>query len=135
MPDRNLILRAPAPTLRAACFAAAVLACLGPALIPAEARGGQTGREFLELCSARGAWTDGYCTGDVAGAGELIDGLLLEKDLKAALDGKAFCLPDGLRKDQVRDLVLDYLRERPEIQDSHIASITWATLIDAFPCG
>ncbi len=116
-------------------IAAALLTCLCMTLFPIDARSGQTGREFLELCSNSESWTEGYCTGYVAGAGELIDGLLLEKDLNAALDGKAFCLPNGLQKGEVRDLVLDYLRKRPEIQDKQITSITWAALIEAFPCG
>ena len=120
---------------KARWIAAALLTCLCLALIPVDARGGQTGREFLAICSESESWTEGYCTGYVAGAGELIDGLLLEKDLKAALDGRTFCLPDGLRKGEVRDLVLDYLRKRPEIQDKQITSITWAALIEAFPCG
>ena len=135
MSGGRLILRPSISFPGALCLAAALLACLGAALISVEVRAGQTGREFLELCSDGGAWTEGYCTGYVAGAGELVDGLLLEEDLKSALDGKAFCPPDGLRKGQVRDLVLAYLRERPEIRDKHIASITWAALIDAFPCG
>lgn len=103
-------------------------------LIPGAALGGQTGREFLALCSDADAWTQGYCTGYIAGSGELIDGLLLEEDLKDALEGRVFCLPAGLQKGEVRDLVLDYLRARPEVQDKHITSITWAALIQAFPC-
>ena len=68
------------------------------------------------------------------GAGDLIDGFLLEEDLKPFFDGKAFCLPDDLKREEVRDLVLAFLRKRPDVQDKHIASITWAALIEAFPC-
>lgn len=135
MSDRGPTLPAQKLSLKAAGTAAALVSCLCLALIPVDARGGQTGRDFLELCSGSESWTEGYCTGYVTGAGELIDGLLLEKDLKTTLDGKAFCLPDDLRKGQVRNLVLDYLRAHPEVRDKQMTSITWAALIETFPCG
>lgn len=94
----------------------------------------QTGRAFLELCSGSEAWSDGYCTGYIVGVGDLIDGLLLEEDLKGPLDGKAFCLTEELNRAEVRDLVLAFLRKRPDVQDKHMTSITWAALIEAFPC-
>ena len=96
---------------------------------------GQTGRSFLELCSGGEPWSDGYCAGYIVGVGDLIDGLLLEEDLKGPLDGKAFCLTEQLNRAEVRDLVLAFLRKRPDVQDKHMTSITWAALIEAFPCG
>ena len=68
------------------------------------------------------------------GAGDLIDGLMLEKDLQPHFDGKAFCLPENLKRGEVRDLVLAYLRRRPDIQEKQMVSITWAALIESFPC-
>ena len=110
---------------------------LGLALLFAasSAPAGQTGRRFLELCSGGEAWSDGYCTGYIVGVGDLIDGLLLEEDLKGPLDGKSFCLTEQLSRAEVRDLVLAFLRKRPDVQDKHMTSITWAALIEAFPCG
>ena len=134
MSERTTTPHAEKPSPIAAWAATSLLAFLCLLLISADARGGQTGQEFLELCNGGGTWAEGYCTGYVTGAGELIDGLLLEEDLKAALDGKAFCLPGDLRKGQVRDLVLDYLRAHPEVRDKQITTVTWAALIDAFPC-
>ncbi|MDJ0942285.1 MAG: Rap1a/Tai family immunity protein [Kiloniellales bacterium] len=134
MSERETTLRAREVPLKAAWPAALLAAGLCLAMLPADARGGQTGRDFLELCSGPESWTEGYCTGYVTGAGELIDGLLLEEDLKSALASRAFCLPNGLRKGQVRDLVLDYLRAHPEVRDKQMTSITWAALIEAFPC-
>ena len=135
MPDKDTTLHAQIRQSKAAWAAAVLVLSFCLAIFPAKVWGGQTGRDFLELCSGSESWTEGYCTGYVTGAGELIDGLLLEEDLKSALDGKAFCLPEGLRKGQVRDLVLDYLRAHPEIRHKQMTSITWAALIDAFPCG
>ncbi len=133
--DQGTTLPAQKRPRKAIGSAAVLLSCLCLALLPGDVRGGQTGRDFLELCSGSESWTEGYCTGYVTGAGELIDGLLLEKDLKAALGDKAFCLPADLQKGQVRNLVLDYLRAHPEVRDKQMTSITWAALIETFPCG
>lgn len=135
MSERPTPLHTRSRPLNALSAAATVATCLSLAMVPDNAGGGQTGQDFLELCTGNEAWTEGYCTGYITGAGELIDGLLLEEDLKSALDGKAFCLPEDLRKGKVRELVLDYLRAHPEIRDKEMSSITWAALIDAFPCG
>ena len=95
---------------------------------------GQSGREFLALCDQGDTWSEGYCVGYVAGAGEMLDGLLLEDGVRAAFDGKVFCLPDEVTKGMVRDRVLAFLRAHPDISDRQMTSITWAALIEIYPC-
>jgi hypothetical protein len=34
----------------------------------------------------------------------------------------------------VRDRVLEFLREHPDITDLEMTSITWAALIEIYPC-
>lgn len=97
-------------------------------------RAGQSGREFLELCDQGDSWSEGYCVGYVAGAGEMLDGLLLEDAIRAAFDGKVFCLPGDVTKGMVRDRVLNFLRAHPDIADRQMTSITWAALIESYPC-
>jgi len=103
-------------------------------LIASPAWAGQSGKEFLDLCDQTDAWSDGYCIGYVAGAGEMLDGLLLEDSVRATFDGKVFCLPDDVTKGRVRDRVLGFLREHPDIFDLEMTSITWAALIENYPC-
>jgi len=103
-------------------------------LFAGSAWAGDTGSEFLKLCDEDDPWHDGYCVGYITGAGELLDGLLLEDEVRAAFEGKVFCLPDGVTKGTVRDRVLDYLRDRPDIGDRQMTSITWAALIEIYPC-
>ena len=95
---------------------------------------GESGREFLELCGQDDTWSEGYCVGYIAGAGEMLDGLLLEDGVRAAFDGKIFCLPDDVTKGAVHDRVLAFLRDHPEIADLEMTSITWAALIEIYPC-
>lgn len=126
--------KAGGPSSRGWFLAGWVLAGALLSIVASGASAGQTGREFLELCGGGDPWTEGYCTGYITGAGELIDGLLIEEDAKLLFDGKAFCLPDDLNRGDVRDLVLAFLRKRPDVHEKQMTSITWAALIDAFPC-
>lgn len=115
-------------TMRSLVALIAVLVVTGPAWA------GQSGREFLELCDQGDSWSEGYCVGYVVGVGEMLDGLLLEDGVRAAFDGKIFCLPDDVTKGAVRDRVLDFLREHPDVSDHQMTSITWAALIETYPC-
>ena len=111
-----------------------VLAAIVLLLAAGSAGAGQSGREFLELCDRGDPWSEGYCVGYVAGAGEMLDGLLLEDSIRAAFDGKVFCLPGDVTKGMVRDQVLGFLRAHPDITDRQMTSITWAALIETYPC-
>jgi len=111
-----------------------ILALLVSLLIACPAWAGQSGKEFLDLCNQADAWSDGYCVGYIAGAGEMLDGLLLEDGVRETFDGKVFCLPDDVTKGTVRDHVLGFLRERSDISDLEMTSITWAALIEIYPC-
>ena len=114
--------------MRSLLMVLALLLATGPAWA------GQSGREFLELCDQGDSWSEGYCVGYVAGVGEMLDGLLLEDGVRAAFDGKIFCLPGNVTKGAVRDRVLAFLREHPEISDHEMTSITWGALIEIYPC-
>ena len=111
-----------------------ILAFVALLFVTGPAWAGQTGREFLELCDQGDSWSEGYCVGYVAGAGEMLDGLLLEDSVRAAFDGKVFCLPVDVTKGMVRDRVLGFLRAHPDVTDRQMTSITWAALIEIYPC-
>ena len=65
-------------------------------------------------------WISDYCVGYIAGAGEMLDGLLLEDGVRAAFDGKIFCLPDDVTKGAAHDRVLAFLRDHPNPTDQEI---------------
>jgi len=103
-------------------------------LVSGGARAGQSGAEFLALCDQADAWSDGYCAGYIAGAGEMLDGLLLDDRARAAFGDRIFCLPADVTKGEVRDRVVGFLREHPDVGASEMTSITWAVLIETYPC-
>jgi hypothetical protein len=134
MTRRNCSRTPPARRWAETLFSCCALALLPWLLASSGARAGQSGAEFLALCDQADAWSDGYCAGYVAGAGEMLDGLLLDDEVRAAFDGRIFCLPKDVTKGEVRDRVVGFLREHPDVAGSEMTSITWAVLIEAYPC-
>lgn len=68
----------------------------------------------------------GACAGYVIG---VHDGISLAKE-----PGSWFCVPDGVKSDQIRDVVTAFLRGHPKWR--HVAAsqlVLWA-LVDAWPC-
>ncbi len=51
-----------------------------------------------------------------------------------ALDQDAFCLPGGLRRERLKDVVLEHLRAHPDAGDRRASQLTIAALQAAFPC-
>jgi hypothetical protein len=51
-----------------------------------------------------------------------------------ALDGTAFCLPDGVRSRQVRDIVTLWLQGHPETRHYEAQSLVITALKEKFPC-
>lgn len=134
MTRRNRSRTHPARRWAETLFVGCALALLLGLVASGGARAGQSGAEFLALCDQDDDWSDGYCTGYIAGAGEMLDGLLLDEKVRAAFDGRIFCLPADVTKGEVRDRVVGFLREHPDVVDSEMTSITWAVLIEAYPC-
>lgn len=51
-----------------------------------------------------------------------------------ALDKEAFCLPAGLTRTRLKDVVLQHLSEHPDPGDRRASHLTIAALEAAFPC-
>jgi len=51
-----------------------------------------------------------------------------------ALDEEAFCLPRGLTRTRLKDVVLQHLREHPDAGDRRGSRLIVDALQAAFPC-
>jgi hypothetical protein len=51
-----------------------------------------------------------------------------------ALDKDAFCLPVGLTRERLKDVVLKHLREQPDLEDLRASGLTIAALRAEYPC-
>ena len=78
------------------------------------------GNQMWEMCQSRAV---GFCNGYVIGT---LDALVTQ--------GLTTCTPDGLTAEQLRDLVVRWLRDHPEKRHLSGTWIVANTLRENFPC-
>lgn len=106
------------------------LCAISPFCGPVTAAAFTTGNELLRDCEPTNALSLhclGYINGFRLGFGFVMN--------RWQIEPKEMCIPDGVTNGQIRDVVLQYIRENP--QTSHESSqflILWS-LSKAFPCG
>jgi Rap1a immunity proteins len=87
-----------------------------------------SGMQMLRACEAQDALLSGICQGWMTG---LSTGLSLRPWLDQNLPA---CLPPGLTGDQVRLIVIKFLKEHPEQLHYPASLIAGNALHSAFPC-
>jgi hypothetical protein len=89
-----------------------------------------SGNQLYNLCSAPGATTnDAYCQGFIIGA---IDGARMVEI--TAGKKSIICLPDNNTQQQIKDVVVNYLRAHSEDRHYSGASLVYAALYEKFSC-
>ena len=81
-----------------------------------------TGNMLYETCGAHDIGNEKYCLAYAVGATDAF-----------AWDGKV-CPPRQVTEQQVRDIVVGYLRDHPELRHYSAPSIASRALEEAFPC-
>jgi hypothetical protein len=71
----------------------------------------------------------GACTGYIAGVSDTVD-LFQETDITK----HAICMSGGVSAEQMRDVVIKYLRDHPETRDKAAQFLEVRALMEAFPC-
>jgi hypothetical protein len=82
------------------------------------------GNELLERCSSEQSFGSGYCAGYAAAIA----------DAARVISGDQVCIPATATLAQVRDVVIQYLREHPEERHYAAGSLVLRSLLVAFPC-
>jgi hypothetical protein len=102
-------------------FAPALLIALGVAS-PSYASGlSERGNSLLELCQEReGSYRQGVCTGYILGAADAVR--------------EATCMPAGVTKGQLRDVVVGYLTAHPEERHMPGDYLVHVAIANAFKC-
>ncbi len=87
-----------------------------------------TGNDLLRFCNSHEAFETNICTGYIEG---LRDGLMFAT---VSLKSKPFfAVPDKVSSDQLRDVVVKYLRDNPETRHKPAGMLTIFALKEAFP--
>ncbi len=98
--------------------------------VPADAAMTGTGNELLETCKNESSmFSSGACLGFVQGVTE---GLLLQAG--TFKQKPLVCLPEGVTFGQMRDVVVKYLSEHPELRHYTGAQLTVLALANAWKC-
>jgi hypothetical protein len=87
-----------------------------------------TGNELYTVCTSDTAGDQGYCMGYISG-GYDADALL-----QAAGGKRMICPPEGVTRDQARDVVVKDLRDHPESRQQPGGLKVLSALSRAFPC-
>ena len=95
---------------------------------PAIASGFQTGSNLLILCTSKMAVDEVLCLGYLSGA------------IDAYTDGNQksykynICLPAGITRQRLKDVVVEYLRQNPKMSDYDAAPSIYIASAIEFPC-
>lgn len=105
------------------------LLCL--ALLPLAAHAGfDSGNRLYEDCRSENYFNRGYCGGYVIGIVDTIEAMQESRLLPA----DALCIPEGVTKGQLADVVTRYLADHPAQRHDEAGNLVPEALKRAFPC-
>lgn len=90
--------------------------------LAATAHATDSGNDLFAKCADTNSFYNGYCLGYVVAAVDAWDADI------------GICLPDGVTKGQIKDVVIKYLVDHPDRRHYVAASNVNAALWTAFPC-
>jgi hypothetical protein len=99
------------------------------ATLPAHA-GFDTGNRLFEDCSAENYFNRGYCGGYVTGIVDMLEAL----SARGVIPKNTLCIPEGVTKGQLADVVKKYLGEHPERRHLDAGGLVPEALTASFPC-
>jgi hypothetical protein len=104
------------------------LAAVVVATLPAHAAGGTflDGNELLPLCQSAKPGDYTQCVGFVEAVADVLD--------TGEINGWRACIPARASADQVKDVAVRFIRERPELQHNRAIDLVAKALSEAFPC-
>lgn len=95
-----------------------------------------TGNELFDMCSGDSIEQEAMCAAYLQG---VIDSQFAAYFLRSTNpdvypEMRYFCVPEKATTEQVRDVVLNQLRDTPEIRHGHAGMLVTLALAKAFPC-
>ena len=93
--------------------------------------GFDSGNRLFEDCAAENYFNRGYCGGYIVGIVDTIEAL----QARGKLPATALCVPDGVTKGQLADVVRKYLEENPQRRHADAGRLVPEALNAAFGCG
>ncbi len=94
----------------------------------ADVRSFTTGTDLLEDCQGGDVGKRFACTGYIAGVADVLDA-------NRSVDGLPACVPMEVELGKVKDTVVLYLKQHPEVRNTSAASLVVVAINDAWHCG
>lgn len=95
---------------------------------PAASQSFWNGNELLEICTSK---SDDYCGGYIVG---VFDSALPVIEEGNSVHGFQFCAPLEVQQGQVRDIVVQWLRNNPGKRHYPAPAVVMLALSDTYPC-
>jgi len=86
----------------------------------------KTGYGLHNECNNESSKAQSYCLGFVTGVAEVLD--------SNAVNGYSACVPNKVNQGEVRDIVVKFLEDHPELRHYEAHVLIARALSEAFPC-
>ena len=90
----------------------------------------ETGASLLSYCDSKPGFEQGVCSGFIVSVSDTHNTLANWRDLP-----KAFCIPAGVSRGQIREVFIKYAKEHPNKLHTSASSLVINAFIQAFHCG
>lgn len=124
-------------------FAALLGSCIAPVSVDAQTT---SGNALYDTCTSDNTVLAGFCIGYIMGLveGQFWGGLLSAKAAGIQFESQDFnatlneffqhCIPQDATNEQLRDVVVKYLRNNPATRHQTARILVWQAYREAFPC-
>jgi len=93
--------------------------------------GAYTGTDLQKWCAPDSHTFDGgLCIGYISGANEFYNLMVWS----GVVQQRAYCIPDGVKNNQVQQIISKYLGNNPETLHMEAPMLFFAAMVKAFPC-
>lgn len=92
--------------------------------------GFDTGNRLHDDCASENYFNRGYCAGYIVGIVDTVESM----QASGVLPKSALCIPEGVTKGQLADVVEKFLADNPVLRNQAAGSLVPQALNAAFPC-
>lgn len=89
--------------------------------------GFQTGNDLLRWCTNTDNFSEGECGGYIIGVADA-------QEFFRAANKSASCVPADVEAGQLRDVVVKYLQDNPNVRNLGASVLVMAAIVNAWPC-
>jgi hypothetical protein len=91
-----------------------------------------SGNQVYDTCTGGNPATDTACMSYIAG---VMDELVtFDEVMSKSIDPTMACVPTGVTVEQIKDLVVKFMRDNPKVRNNRASSIVSEVILTNYPC-